>query len=75
MRVKQRRNEDIIPDTALRHRVKSGITGWTQVNGHHRPIKTELCQERGLSEAAVRYFVARGLRAVSPALLPFSIVF
>jgi Undecaprenyl-phosphate glucose phosphotransferase len=41
MRVGQRLNEDIIPDYALRHHLKPGITGWAQVNGNHGPVASE----------------------------------
>jgi len=50
MQVEDRANHDIVPDYALRHHMKPGITGWAQVNGYHGPVATEeaLC-------ARVRY--------------------
>jgi polysaccharide biosynthesis protein PslA len=41
MQVEDRANHDIIPDYALRHHMKPGITGWAQVNGYHGPVATE----------------------------------
>jgi len=41
MHVEERLNRDIVPDYAMRHHVKPGITGWAQINGFHGPVATE----------------------------------
>jgi polysaccharide biosynthesis protein PslA len=41
MQVEDRANHDIVPDYALRHHMKPGITGWAQVKGYHGPVATE----------------------------------
>ncbi|MGH6742461.1 MAG: sugar transferase, partial [Bradyrhizobium sp.] len=50
MTVEDRCNRDIVPDYAMRHHVKPGITGWAQVNGCHGPVFTEASLQ-----ARVRY--------------------
>ncbi len=40
MRTEQRLGEEIIAEYSHRHRVKPGITGWAQVNGHRGATET-----------------------------------
>ena len=47
MRVEEQLNHDLVPDYALRHHMKPGITGWAQVNGHHGPVANgEMLRDR-----------------------------
>jgi Undecaprenyl-phosphate glucose phosphotransferase len=40
MRIQDRLNYEIVAEYAFRHRVKPGITGWAQINGHRGAVET-----------------------------------
>ena len=65
MRVDERLNEEIVPDYAMRHHLKPGITGWAQVNGYHGPVN---------DEAALRGRVAHDLEYINRWSLWFDLV-
>jgi len=68
MRVDERLNEEIVPDYAMRHHLKPGITGWAQVNGYHGPVNDEAAL-RGIGEHVVALAHAEDLPAHANAIV------